>query len=105
MSWWLLLCLALIVFFNRYILLEPKVIIRLPWIIQQMLQYSAPCLLIAICAPIIFFQGDQLRPQMLNPYFISAGLCVILALLSQRLVLNFVSCLICFYALNYLLKY
>ena len=104
MSWLLLLGLAMIVFLNRYILLEPKVVVNLPRIFQKMLQYSAPCLLAAICAPIIFFNGDQLRLDLLDPYILSAILCVILALLSQRILMNLICCLLCFYVLHYLLS-
>lgn len=101
---WLLLCsLALIVFINRYVFLEPKVAIRLPVFFQQMLQYSAPCLLVAICAPIVFFQGDQLRVNIFDPYILSAVLCVILALLNQQILLNLSLALVCFYTLNYFL--
>lgn len=101
MSWSLLLTLAVIVFFNRYIFLEPKFAIRLPAVFQKMLQYSAPCLLVAICAPIVFFQDNQLRLDLLNPYLLSAGLCVILAFIGRHILLNLVLCLICFYTLNF----
>ena len=103
MTWLLLLSLAGIVLINRYFFLEPKVAFKLPAMIENMLQYSAPCLLTAICAPIIFFQGDQLRVNIFDPYILSATLCVILALLNQRILLNLSLALVCFYTLNYLL--
>lgn len=53
MSGALLFALAGIVFFNRYLFLEPRLPIRLPALVQQALKYSAPCLLTAICGPII----------------------------------------------------
>jgi len=51
MNWFLLIILALVVFMNRYILLEPNIPLRLPKWFQQSLQYSAPCLLTAIATP------------------------------------------------------
>lgn len=54
MSWFLLIILAIVVFMNRYILLEPNLPLRLPKWFQQSLQYSAPCLLTAIATPIVF---------------------------------------------------
>ncbi|MBP6562954.1 MAG: AzlD domain-containing protein, partial [Neisseriaceae bacterium] len=53
MSWGLLLLLAAIVFVNRYVFLEPRVPVRLPAVFNEALSYSAPCLLTAICGPII----------------------------------------------------
>lgn len=55
MTWALLLTLAAVVFFNRYVFLEPKVAIRLPKLLERMLHYAAPCLLAAICVPIVFY--------------------------------------------------
>ena len=61
MSWFMILGLAAIVFFNRYYFLEPNVKIKLPLIMNKMLNYSAPCLLTAICIPVVFFDGDNLK--------------------------------------------
>ncbi|EOM2725302.1 AzlD domain-containing protein, partial [Acinetobacter baumannii] len=55
MSWLMILGLAAIVFFNRYYFLEPNVKVKLPVLMNKMLNYSAPCLLSAICIPVIFF--------------------------------------------------
>jgi branched-subunit amino acid transport protein len=53
----MILGLAAILFFNRYYFLEPNVKVKLPIFINKMLNYSAPCLLSAICIPIVFFEG------------------------------------------------
>ena len=103
MTWTLLLSLAVIVFLNRYIFLEPKFAFKLPQFIEQMLQYSAPCLLTAICAPIVFFHGEELRTLPLDAYFLTAILCVVFALISKKILLNLSLSLLCFYALNYFL--
>ncbi len=101
MTWTLLLSLAVIVFLNRYVFLEPKIAFKLPHFIEQMLQYSAPCLLTAICAPIVFFNGDQFRTLPLDAYFITAIICVVLALISNKILMNLGLSLLCFYALFY----
>lgn len=69
-----------------------------------MLQYSAPCLLTAICAPIVFFDGQQLRNLPLDAYFLTAIICVFLALISQKILVNLGLSLLCFYGLFYLLN-
>ncbi|HFF5059960.1 TPA: AzlD domain-containing protein, partial [Acinetobacter baumannii] len=60
MSWLMILGLAAIVFFNRYYFLEPNVKVKLPVHMNKMLNYSAPCLLSAICIPVIFFENNEL---------------------------------------------
>ena len=68
MTWFILIILALVVFMNRYILLEPNLPLRLPKWFQQSLQYSAPCLLTAIATPIVFMdEHGAFRESLLNP--------------------------------------
>ena len=104
MTWLLLLSLALIVFLNRYFFLEPKVAFKLPHWIENMLQYSTPCLLTAICAPIVFFNDQQLRALPLDAYFLTAIICIVLALISKKILVNLGLSLLCFYGLFYLLS-
>ena len=104
MTWALLLTLAAIVFINRYFFLEPKVALKLPIVVENMLQYSAPCLLTAICAPIVFFNGDQWRNLPLDPYFLTAIIFIVLAIISRKILLNLGLSLLCFYALFYFLN-
>ncbi|AXY60637.1 MULTISPECIES: AzlD domain-containing protein [Acinetobacter] len=104
MSWFLLLTLALIVFANRYFFLEPKVAIRLPHVFEQMLKYSAPCLLTAICAPIVFFNEGQFRQIPLDPYFIAAVCTIIFALFIRKILWSLAFSLLCFYTLNFALS-
>lgn len=104
MTWILLLSLAVIVFANRYFFLEPKVSIQLPQFAQQMLHYSAPCLLSAICTPIIFFNGEQLRHLPVDPYFLTAILAVIFMVLFKKVLLTLGLSLLSFYLLDYLIN-
>nr|WP_113865058.1 AzlD domain-containing protein [Brenneria salicis]NMN91026.1 branched-subunit amino acid transport protein [Brenneria salicis ATCC 15712 = DSM 30166]RBP66522.1 branched-subunit amino acid transport protein [Brenneria salicis ATCC 15712 = DSM 30166]RLM32029.1 branched-chain amino acid transporter [Brenneria salicis ATCC 15712 = DSM 30166] len=98
---WLLLCtLAGIVFFNRYIFLEPRTPVKLPGLIQDMLKYSAQCLLSALCGPIIALTQGELRSFPDNPYFWGAVFCIIVAFLLR----NMVACLLTSMAFFYLLS-
>lgn len=102
MSWGLLLGLALVVFFNRYFFLEPRIHLKLPHFLRQMLQYSAPCLLTAICAPIVFFQEDgAFREIPLNPYFMGAVLTIIFAIIFKKILVSLAVSLLCFYLMQY----
>lgn len=53
MSWFMILGLAAIVFLIAIIFRTSRKI-KLPLILNKMLNYSAPCLLTAICIPVIF---------------------------------------------------
>lgn len=103
MSWLLLCSLAAIVFFNRYIFLEPRTPVKLPGIIKDMLNYSAPCLLTALCGPIIVFTQGELRPFPDNPYFWGAILCVIIAFFIRNMVVCVLVSLTLFYLLSSLM--
>ncbi|NPT34043.1 AzlD domain-containing protein [Paraburkholderia xenovorans] len=99
MSWWLILTLAAVVFFNRYVFLEPKVPVKLPRLLSNALEYSAPCLLTAICAPIILMDKGLLRSFPGNPYFLGAAFSVVFALVIRSVVLSVVMSLAVFYLL------
>ncbi len=75
MSWLMILGLAAIIFFNRYYFLEPNVKVKLPVLMNKMLNYSAPCLLSAICIPVIFFENNELRGFLDNPYLYATIFC------------------------------
>ena len=102
MIWLLIISLAGIVFLNRYILLEPRLPIRLPIFIHQALQYSAPCLLTAICAPILLGETG-LNGLLSNPYSYAAAFSVACALLIRNMLLSVLVSLAGFYLLLYLL--
>ncbi|EKU38916.1 MULTISPECIES: AzlD domain-containing protein [Acinetobacter] len=104
MSWFIILGLAAIVFFNRYYFLEPNVKVKLPLIMNKMLNYSAPCLLTAICIPIIFFEGDNLKGILDNPYIYAAIFCVAIAFYLKRVLLTVIASLIFFYFIYFLIN-
>ncbi|MEG2920637.1 MAG: AzlD domain-containing protein [Acinetobacter sp.] len=103
MTWTYILILAAIVFFNRYLFLEPKVDVKFPHFFEKMLKYSAPCLLTAICAPIIFYQDDAFRAFANNPYLYGAIFCVLMILWLKKTLLSIILSLVFFYMVTMLM--
>lgn len=100
MSWAFIFLLAAIVFFNRYLFLEPKVAIQFPMFFERMLKYSAPCLLSAICMPIIFFDQGEWRLLQGNSYFYATIFCVLVCFFLRKILISLVLSLLFFYALE-----
>lgn len=103
MTWTYIFILAAIVFFNRYLFLEPKVDVKFPHFFEKMLKYSAPCLLTAICAPIIFYQDDTFRVFANNPYLYGAIFCVLMILWLKKTLLSIILSLVFFYMVTMLM--
>lgn len=103
MTWTYIFILAAIVFFNRYLFLEPKVDVKFPHFFEKMLKYSAPCLLTAICAPIIFYQDDAFRAFANNPYLYGAIFCVLMILWLKKTLLSIILSLVFFYMVTMLM--
>ncbi|MCU4425929.1 AzlD domain-containing protein [Acinetobacter sp. WU_MDCI_Abxb74] len=104
MSWFMILGLAAIVFFNRYYFLEPNVKVKLPVVMNKMLNYSAPCLLTAICIPVVFFDGDNLKGIVDNPYIYAAIFCLVISIYLKRVLLSVITSLVFFYFINFLIN-
>ena len=104
MSWLLIMAMSAVIFFNRYVFLEPRVRIQLPRVLQSMLHYAAPCLLSAICVPVIFFEdGQQFRGLWLNAYFYAAICTAVVFILSKRLLISSIAGFLFFYLFQYFL--
>lgn len=103
MTWTYIFILAAIIFFNRYLFLEPKVDVKFPHFFEKMLKYSAPCLLTAICAPIIFYQDDVFRTFPNNPYLYGAIFCVLIILWLKKTLLSIILSLVFFYMVTMLM--
>lgn len=100
MNWSFIFLLAAIVFFNRYLFLEPKVAIQFPMFFERMLKYSAPCLLSAICMPIIFFDHGEWRVLQGNSYFYATIFCILVSLFLRKILVSLALSLLFFYALE-----
>lgn len=86
--WIMIFILACIVFFNRYIMLSPYLEFKWPEVVQRMLNYAAPCLLSAICVPVIFFDGETVRELSQNNYFYAAIFCLIISNFIKNVLMN-----------------
>ncbi|MBF0690183.1 AzlD domain-containing protein [Providencia alcalifaciens] len=101
MIWFLILSLTAVVFSLRYVFLIPQLPIRLPLIVRQALSYSAPCLLTAICAPVILLENHELRSFPDNPYLWGALFCVVAASFLKNMLITVGLTLGFFYGLIY----
>jgi branched-subunit amino acid transport protein len=100
MTWTLIIILAVVVFFNRYFFLEPKVNIRLPVFVEKMVSYAAHWLLSVICIPIVFFNEDNAwRSVGQNAYFWAALVACVVAYRVKSVLLNMAISLAVFYGL------
>jgi branched-subunit amino acid transport protein len=97
MMWVIIVGMALILFFNRYLFLEPRLPIRLNRGVKEFLGFAVPGMLTAICGPIIFVKDRALNLSLDNPYLL-AGLCAIgLMVWSRNVLLSVVSSVALFY--------
>ena len=80
-----IILLAAITFFTRYLFLEGKLPLRLSENAQTLLSYSAPAVLTAIAAPIVFIRDQQLEANLNNPYLIAAFLAVLVAYFTRSI--------------------
>lgn len=103
MTWALLLTLAAVVFVNRYVFLDPNTPVKMPQVFHDALRYSAPCLLTAICGPIILMENGIVRAFPGNPYFLGAICAVVIAILVRQMVVSVLASLLVFYMLVYVL--
>lgn len=101
MSWFLILALATIVFFNRYVFLEPNVPLKIPNLVNRALKYSAPCLMTAICGPIILMEHGAIREFPNNPYFLGALISIVISFYIKNIVSAVLLSLAAFYTINY----
>ncbi|MEX6397411.1 AzlD domain-containing protein [Providencia hangzhouensis] len=101
MIWLLIITLTAVVFTLRYIFLIPQLPIRLPLVVRQALKgYSAPCLLTAICAPVILLENHELRSFPIILIY-GALFCVIVASVLKNMLLTVGLTLVFFYSLIY----
>lgn len=100
MVWAVIVGMALVLFFNRYIFLEPRLPVRLGKHVQAFLSFAVPGMLTAICGPILFMPGHQLNLSANNPYLF-AGLCTaVLMLVTHRVLTSVALGMAVFYALR-----
>lgn len=88
----------LVVFTHRYVLLEPRLPLVIPRLVRQGLAYSAPCLLTAICGPIIL-NGGGIGELPQNPYVYATLFSIACAYFIPNMLVSVVVSLAGFYTL------
>ncbi|ANI15259.1 MULTISPECIES: AzlD domain-containing protein [Pseudomonas] len=88
MVWAVIIGMGLIVFFNRYVFLEPRLPIRLGSNVRQFLGFAVPGMLTAICGPIVFLPEHQLNLRLDNPYLLGSLVAVGLVLWTRNTLLS-----------------
>lgn len=92
---------AVIVFSSRYVFLEPRLPLKLNPNVLHFLSYSAPAVLTAILAPIVFVHDKKLDISFDNNYLICAVVAVILAVTTRNTLLTTLLSMSLFFILRY----
>ncbi len=87
MIWTMIILMTLVIFISRYVFLEPKIPVRISKNTQQFLSYSAPAVMTAIFAPVVFVRDHQLALTYDNSYLICAIVAALLAWFSKNTLL------------------
>ena len=101
MAWAVIFGMGLIVFFNRYVFLEPRLPIRLGSNVRQFLGFAVPGMLTAICGPIVFLPEHQLNLRLDNPYLLGGVVAVALVLWTRNVLLSVILSMGAFYLLRW----
>ncbi|MBL7004610.1 MAG: AzlD domain-containing protein [Gammaproteobacteria bacterium] len=88
MIWLTIALMALIVFSSRYLFLEPKLPFSINKYWLHFLDYTAPAVLTAIWAPIVFVADGQLNLNVESPYLVAAIVATILAMVTKNVLLT-----------------
>ena len=88
MIWLTIVAMASVVFVSRYIFLEPKLPLKLNKSTHRFLSYSAPTVLTAILAPIVFVRENVLSITLDNNYLIGAIIACLLAYFTRNTLLT-----------------
>ncbi|WP_422459803.1 MULTISPECIES: AzlD domain-containing protein [unclassified Endozoicomonas] len=102
-TWVILFIVAALVFGSRFLLMEPWLPLKLSDTVQQALSFSAPAVLTAIAAPIVFIREDQLSLSMGNHYLIAGIIVVFLALMTRNTLLTVILGMLSFLLLRHVL--
>lgn len=83
-----ILAMTALVFLSRYLFLEPKLPLKLNQSMQRLLSYSAPAVLTAIWAPIVFMPEGDLWLSHSNPYLVGAVIAALIAWKTKNVLLT-----------------
>jgi branched-subunit amino acid transport protein len=96
-----ILLMAAIIFCSRYLFLEPRLPIKLSSNTLKFLSYSAPAVLSAIWAPIVFIQEHALNISFDNNYLICAIVAIVLAITTRNTLLTTILSMTLFFLLRF----
>ncbi|QUM79888.1 AzlD domain-containing protein [Moritella sp. 5] len=100
MIWLTIILMTVIIFISRYIFIEPKLPLRLNPSVVKFLSYSAPAVLTAILAPIVFIQENTLHLNLDNSYLIGAIFAVLLILITRNTLLTAILSMLLFFLIH-----
>lgn len=101
MIYLMIVAMGLVVFFNRYLFIEPRLPVRLNRGAREFLGFAVPGMLTAICGPIIFLADHRLNLSPTNPYWL-AGLCAVgLMVWTRNVLLTVLLSMAVFYLLRW----
>jgi len=98
-----LLGMAALVFFNRYVFLEPRLPLRLGRNLRTFLEFAVPGMLTAICGPILLSGDKSLAATLVDPYLLAGLAAVGLMLWTRRVLTTVLLSMGIFYLLRWLL--
>ena len=88
MIWTMIILMTVVIFTSRYLFIAPRLPIKLSAKAQQFLSFSAPAVMTAIMAPIIFVQQGEFNFSLNNPFLICAVVAVLLAYFTRNTLLT-----------------
>ena len=101
MIYLMIVAMGLVVFFNRYLFIEPRLPVRLNRGAREFLGFAVPGMLTAICGPIRFLADHHLNLSPTNPYLL-AGLCAVgLMVWTRNVLLTVLLSMAVFYLLRW----
>ena len=101
MIYLLILGMGLILFFNRYLFIEPRLPVRLGRNVRDFLGFAVPGMLTAICGPIVFLPNHRLNLGFDNPYLLASICAVVLMASTRRVLLSVVLSMGLFYVFRW----
>ncbi|WNJ82777.1 AzlD domain-containing protein [Pseudomonas canadensis] len=99
----MILAMGLVVFFNRYLFIEPRLPVRLNRGAREFLGFAVPGMLTAICGPIIFLADHHLNLSPANPYLLAGISAVGLMYWTRNVLVTVLLSMALFYLFRWLL--
>lgn len=99
----MIVAMGLVVFFNRYLFIEPRLPVRLNRGAREFLGFAVPGMLTAICGPIIFLADHHLNLSPANPYLLAGISTVGLMYWTRNVLVTVLLSMALFYLFRWLL--